>query len=154
MDGSLMRLQQARAALHETATLGLLLDSVADRLSDAARTLTRLRVAGMGPSQRMVMADLVFISGDVQQGYGYVSVGGARLTPSAAAIDQLDQVLKWIYGAPLTIPARRLLWLRAEGRGWRSMAAAVGSDPSTTKRHYQRALEVFVGHLIEKGLLL
>jgi hypothetical protein len=102
------------------------------------------------------MADVIFTSGDVQAGYGYVGVITHRLLPSAAEIDQMDQVLGWVYAA---FPeghetARRLIWLRAEGRGWRSMASCAGLDPMTCKRHYLRAIGALVGHLMERGLLV
>lgn len=134
-------------------SLGLLINAIESRIAEAARTLRRLRVAGSRPQRRMVMSDLVFLSGDMQSGYGYVGVTTRQAVPSPAEIDQLDQVLKWIYSAPLTLEQRRLLWLRAEGRGWRSMAHCAGLDPSTCKRHYQRAMAIFAAHLIEKGLL-
>jgi hypothetical protein len=99
------------------------------------------------------MADVIFTSGDTWHGYAAVGVTAPRLLPSPAEIDQLDQVLKWLYGASLPVHQRRLIWLRAEGRGWRSMAACVGMDPMTCKRHYLRAIGALVAHLMEGGLL-
>jgi Domain of unknown function (DUF6362) len=136
--------------IYDTATL---LEAISGRLSDAARTLARLRQSGMYPSERMVMSDLVFICGDAQVGYGYVATNGHRIIPTAAEISAMDQVLQWVFSSPLTIPHRRLLWLRAEGRGWRRMGQAVGLDHMSAKRYHEAALAVLVGHLMEQGLL-
>ncbi len=142
-----------RCPSRPTSSTETLIDAIEGRLSDAARTLARLRMAGMYPSCRMVMSDLVFVCGDAQVGYGYVGENGHRIVPTAAEISAMDQVLQWVFGSPLTIPRRRLLWLRAEGRGWRRMGQAVGWDHMTTKRAYGAALEDLVGHLMERGLL-
>ena len=45
-----------------------------------------------------------------------------------------------------------LVWMRAEGRGWKTIAARFGCDRTTAWRHWQKALGVVAGRLNAPGL--
>lgn len=139
---------------HHASQTEALFDAVEHRLSAACTTLRRLRMVNIFPSKRMSMCDLIFISGEVTQGYGYVATVGQPSRPSPAEISAMDQVLQWMLGAKLSLDHRRLLWLRAEGRGWRSIGNIVDLDHMTVKRRYTAALEDFIGYLVAEGQLV
>ena len=62
-----------------------------------------------------------------------------RLGPPAPdAIDRMDEALAWLHW--LEADEVRLVWLRAEGVRWKSIAHRFGMDRSTAWRHWTAAL--------------
>ena len=107
---------------------------VAERLEEAADTLRRLppvRVRGHAGSWPGVVRD-------VREAYGWDEARPRLGPPSPAAIDRMDEALRWL--AWLTPDEARLIWLRAEGVRWKLICYRFGGGRTTAWRRWVCAL--------------
>lgn len=107
---------------------------VADALEDAALTLRRLpsvKIRGYVSSWPPIIRDF-------WEAYGRHEVAVRLGPPAADAIDRMDEALGWLHW--LEADEVRLVWLRAEGVRWKSIAHRFGMDRSTVWRHWTAAL--------------
>ncbi len=107
---------------------------VAERLEEAADTLRRLppvRVRGHASSWPEVVRD-------VREAYGWDEARPRLGPPSPAAIDAMDEALRWL--AWLEPDEARLVWLRAEGVRWKLICYRFGVGRSTAWRRWVCAL--------------
>lgn len=114
---------------------------VAEQLEEAARTLRRLpsvTVRGFLSSWPPVIRDF-------WEAFGWNAVEVRAGPPSAGAIDRMDAALRWLLC--LEADEVRLVWLRAEGVRWKSIAHRFGMDRSTCWRHWTCALVKIAAHL-------
>ena len=65
--------------------------------------------------------------------------------PSPAAIDRMVETMHWV--GWLDEEQRHLVWMRAEGRGWRTISQRFGCDRTTAWRRWRKALGVVAGRL-------
>ena len=115
-------------------------EQVAERFREAAQTARRLppvRVQGYYNTWPAILREAweTYAAED----------GLYRLPPDPAAIDRLEETMRWVLWLPEE--QRHLVWLRAEGRGWRTICARLGCDRSTAWRRWQKALERVVAQL-------
>lgn len=115
--------------------------AVADALEEAAQTLRRfpsVRVRGYISTWPPVIRDF-------WEAYGWNDVEVRPGPPTAAAIDRMDECMGWL--RMLDADEVRLVWLRAEGVRWKSIAHRFGIDRSTAWRHWTCALIKIAAHL-------
>ena len=118
---------------------------VAELLEEAARTLRRLppvTVQGFISTRPPVIRDF-------WEAYGWHDAEVRLGPPSAAAIDRMDATLRWLLC--LEPDVVRLVWLRAEGVRWKSIAHRFGIDRSTAWRHWTCALIKIAAQLNASG---
>jgi hypothetical protein len=122
------------------------LEQVAARFDEAASTAHRLppvRVQGyfsLWPA----------IKREAWEAYAAEGPKRFRFPPDPAAIDRMLETARWV--GWLDEEQRRLVWMRAEGRGWKAIAARFGCDRTTAWRHWRKALGVVAGRLNAPGL--
>jgi hypothetical protein len=107
---------------------------VAERLEEAAHTLRRLppvKVRGYISSWPPIIREF-------WEAYGWHETKVRLGPPAPDAIDRMDEVLRWLL--ILEPDEVRLVWLRAEGVRWKSIAHRFGMDRSTAWRHWTCAL--------------
>ena len=108
--------------------------TVADRLEEAAQTLRRLppvKVRGYISAWPPTIRDF-------WEAFGWNAVEVRFGPPAPDAIDRMDESLSWLHW--LEPNEVRLVWLRAEGVRWKSIAYRFGMDRSTAWRHWSCAL--------------
>jgi Domain of unknown function (DUF6362) len=118
---------------------------VAEFLEEAARTLRRLppvTVQGFFSTWPPVIRDF-------WEAFGWNAVEVRLGPPSSDAIDRMDAALRWLLC--LEPDEVRLVWLRAEGVRWKSIAHRFGMDRSTAWRHWTCALIKIAAHLNASG---
>jgi hypothetical protein len=115
-------------------------EQVAERFREAAETARRLppvRVQGYFNTWPAILHE---------PWETYAAEDGLyRYPPDAAAIERLEETMRWVLW--LTEERRHLVWLRAEERGWRTICRRLGRDRTTACRRWQKALEVVVERL-------
>jgi hypothetical protein len=114
--------------------------AVADRLEEAARTLRRLppvKVRGYISTWPPTIRDF-------WEAFGWNAVEVRLGPPAPDAIDRMDESLAWLH--VLEPDEVRLVWLRAEGVRWKSIAHRFGMDRSTAWRHWSCALIKIAAH--------
>jgi predicted DNA-binding protein (UPF0251 family) len=115
--------------------------TVADALEEAAQTLRRLppvRVQGYVSTWPAIIRDF-------WEAYGWHEAEVRLGPPAPDAIDRMDAALGWLH--VLEPNEVRLVWLRAEGVRWKSIAHRFGMDRSTAWRHWTCALIKIAAHL-------
>lgn len=121
---------------------------IEDRLEEAAATLRRLPnppgsgARGYGSSWPETVRS-------AHTAYGY-DRAQMRVVPSARDISRMEEAIAWL-GLVSDADDRRILWMRAEGRRWRSVGIAVGCVRQTAWRRWAAALLSISKHLNEKG---
>ena len=98
---------------------------VAERLANAATTLSRSRATGVAPTgMRSAWPSIAPTEEDRRLAYGYNAAQAPRMLPSAAELSALDQVLAWVTRylsheacrvADLPADAGWIAWERARG---------------------------------------
>lgn len=73
-----------------------------------------------------------------------------RVYPTAGELHCLDAVTEWML--PLSIPARKILWYRADGNRWRWIAARVGLAPRYCQKIWQDSANLIIANDIQ-GIL-
>jgi len=110
-------------------------DAVEERFREAAETARRL------PPVRV-------------QGYfnlwppmvqSYPRESSGHLPPLPAAIDRMEETMRWVLW--LTVPQRKLVWMRAKDYDWRDIRRRVGCDRTTAWRHWKKALLIVTEQL-------
>ena len=94
-------------------------DRLRERLKSAARTLRHLPLPKNGKPSTMQAAWPEIVQDWLA--YGWQDARLARVQPSAAQIDELDETLQWLHW--LTRDQRMVLWGRAQGWTWRQLEA-------------------------------
>jgi Domain of unknown function (DUF6362) len=108
--------------------------AVADRLEEAAQTLRRLppvKVRGYIASWPPIICDF-------WEAFGWHATEVRLGPPAPDAVDRMDEALRWLLC--LEPDEVRLVWLRAEGVRWKSIAHRFRMDRSTAWRHWSCAL--------------
>jgi hypothetical protein len=122
------------------------LDRVAARFEEAASTAHRLppvRVQGyfsLWPA----------IKREPREAYADEEPKRYRFPPDPAAIDRMVETMHWV--GWLDEEQRHLVWMRAEGRGWRVISQRFGCDRTTAWRRWRKALGVVARRLNVPGL--
>ncbi len=65
--------------------------------------------------------------------------------PSPQAIDRMLETMRWTLW--MDTDQRHLVWMRAQGYGWKSICARFGCDRTTAWRRWQKALARIAAHL-------
>ena len=115
--------------------------AVADRFEEAAQTLRRLpavKVHGYIGTWPTIIRDFF-------EAFGWHATEVRLGPPTPAAIDRMDEALRWLLC--LERDEVRLVWIRAEGVRWKSIAHRFGMDRSTAWRHWSCALIKIAAHL-------
>jgi flavin-binding protein dodecin len=115
--------------------------AVADSLEEAAQTLHRLppvRVQGYFTTWPPIIREF-------WEAFGRHAAEVRLGPPTPDAIDRMDEALQWLHW--LELNEVRLVWLRAEGARWKSIAYRFGMDRSTAWRHWSCALIKIAAHL-------
>lgn len=115
--------------------------TVAEAVEEAAHTLRRLppvKVRGYVSSWPPTIREF-------WEAYGWHDTKVRLGPPAPDAIDRMDEVLHWLL--ILEPDEVRLVWLRAEGVRWKSIAYRFGIDRSTAWRHWTFALIKIAAHL-------
>ena len=115
--------------------------AVAERLEEAAQTLRRLPAVNV----RGYISAWPPTIRDFWEAFGRNAVEVRLGPPAPDAIDRMDESLAWLH--VLDPDEVRLVWLRAEGVRWKSIAHRFGMDRSTAWRHWSCALIKIAAHL-------
>lgn len=123
------------------------------RLREAAATLKRMRLEkGDYPNQRLAWWPEVVRQ--ASEAYGYHAAKTVRIMPDPAAIDRMEEALRWLLW--LDNGNQRLVWARAEKITWRQLETADGRSRETLRKAHDAALAVIIGRLAavrrKKGL--
>lgn len=113
-----------------------ILEPIIARLAEAADTIRRLPGGGAGHTP-LRAAWPAFVR-DAADAYGWDDATARPAPPTAAAIDRLDETLGWIAAVPP--PGGRLLWLRANRVGWKSICECLHCSRDTAWRKWRGAL--------------
>lgn len=120
---------------------------IEDRIEEAALTLRRLpHPPGSGP--RGFGSSWPDYVQEQRHAYGYHQAT-MRVVPSARDIERMDVAITWLR-LVRDPDDRRILWMRAEGRRWRSVMGAVGCSRATAWRRWTAALLTIAKHLNDK----
>ena len=116
-------------------------ETVEERLREAADTLRRL------PEERIQGFVCLWPSviRDVREAYGHDAPRLRRGPPLPAAIDRMDETLRWL--AWLEPELGRLVWLRLERTPWKGICLRFGISRATAHRRWQYALGLIVWRL-------
>jgi len=127
-------------------SFALVIAMVKARLREAAATLKRMKLERWDyPSQRLAWwPEVVRQASDA---YGYQETHVARSAPAPAAIDRMEEALKWLLW--LENGHQKLVWGRAERLTWRQLEVADGRSRETLRKAHDMALAVIVGRLAE-----
>src|SRR5690606_34944020 len=68
-----------------------------------------------------------------------------RFPPSPEAVERMLEASRWMLW--LEVEQRRLVWMRAKGYPWQSIAKRFGCDRSTAYRRWQRVVEIIAQQL-------
>lgn len=104
---------------------------IADRIEAAALTLRRLPNPS-GSGARGYGTSWPDVVHDAQQAYGY-GEARVRVVPSSEDISRMDEAIGWLALVPDPLD-RRILWMRADGYGWRDVCNRVGLVRQTCHR--------------------
>jgi len=118
---------------------------VAEHLEEAARTLRRLPPVTV----RGFFSTWPPIIREFWEAFGWNAVEVRPGPASSDAIDRMDAALGWLLC--LEPDEVRLVWLRAEGVRWKSIAHRFGIDRSTAWRHWTCALIKIAAQLNASG---
>ena len=84
------------------------------------------------------------------ESYGMQDVVLRRPPPSAAAIDRMDEALRWlVWLDPVDV---RIVWLRASGKQWKEVCWTVGLARAAAHQHWLFALCVIAWKLDGQSL--
>ena len=119
-------------------------EDVQARLARAAETLRALRVSGMRPGgHRNTWPDVVQ---DFWDAYGDNEKEPRRGTPSSRAIDEMDEVIGWLFWLD-DRNARIVVWGKAMGIKTGKIADRLGVHRETARRWYREAVEIVLRRL-------
>lgn len=133
--------------MDRTASFAAVFETVKAQLREAAATLKRMRLEkGDYPSQRTAWwPDIVREATDA---YGYNNTSTTLGAPAPAAIDRMEEALRWILW--LEDSSQRIVWARAEKITWRQLEAHDGRCRDTLRKLHDRGLAVIVERLARR----
>jgi hypothetical protein len=118
-----------------------------DRFEGAARTLRRLPNPP-GSTPRRYRSAWPEYAQDPVESYGY-NEARVRVVPSPGDIQQMEECFVWL--SWLAPDDRRIVWLRAEGRHWRTIGNRIGCVRQTAWRRWVAALATIAKQLNNKN---
>lgn len=140
---------------------------VAERLANAATTLSRSRATGVAPTGlKSAWPSIAPTEEDRRLAYGYNAAQAPRMLPTAAEVTALDQVLGWVSRylsgealarAGLPEDAGKLAWMRAAGHSYPRIATTrarwwPGPPPGGNSREAVRVVCAKACELVAAGL--